>query len=69
MVVELRDKVGLVAGTGAEQLVTRGGINTMDEATQALLALGYSENDAAMALQSIDPILPTEERIKLALRG
>jgi len=69
MVVELRDKVGLVAGAEAESLVTRGGVNAADEAVQALLALGYSEADAMVALQNIDPSLPTEDRIKLALKG
>lgn len=69
MVVELRDKVGLVAGAGAEDLVTRGSVNTSDEAVQALLALGYSEADAQSALQHIDSALPTEERIKKALKG
>jgi Holliday junction DNA helicase RuvA len=69
MVVELRDKVGLVAGSEAENLVTRGGINSGDEAVQALLALGYSEADAMLAMQHIDPSLSTEDRIKLALKG
>lgn len=68
MVVELRDKVGLVAGSEAENLVTRGGVNSGDEAVQALLALGYSEADAMLALQTIDPSLATEDRIKLALK-
>lgn len=69
MVVELRDKVGLVAGQSAEDLVTRGGVNSADEAVQGLLALGYTETDAMLALQHVDPKLTTEERIKLALRG
>lgn len=69
MVVELRDKVGLVAGAAAEDIVTRGGLNASDEAVQALLALGYSEVDAQLALQKIDPKLSTEERITLALKG
>jgi Holliday junction DNA helicase RuvA len=69
MVVELRDKVGLAAGADAESLVTRGGVNMADEALQALLALGYTESDAQVALQNIDATLPTEERIKLALKG
>ena len=68
MVVELRDKVGLVAGADAENIVNRGSVNASDEATQALLALGYSESDATMALQNINPELPTEDRIKLALK-
>ena len=69
MVVELRDKVGLMATTGAEDIVTRGSINTADEAIQALVSLGYTEVDAQLALQHIDKTLPTEERIKLALKG
>ncbi len=69
IVVELRDKVGLVAGASAEDLVYRPGINTQDEAVEALVALGYSPQDATMALQKIDPALSTEERIKLALKG
>jgi len=69
MVVELRDKVGLMPGAAAEDVVGRGAANLTDEATQALLSLGYSEADAALALQNIDPSLPTEERIKQALKG
>ena len=69
MVVELRDKVGLSASQNAEDLVTRGGVNAADEAVQALLALGYTETDAMLALQHIDKALPTEDRIKQALRG
>lgn len=69
IVVELRDKVGLASTSEAEALITRGGINTSDEALQALISLGYSELDATNALQNIDPTLSTEERIKLALKG
>lgn len=69
MVVELRDKVGLAPGVQAEGIVSRGGVNTADEAVQALLALGYSDSDAQTALQNIDPTLSTEERIKLALKS
>lgn len=69
MVVELRDKVGLVASMEAEGIVSRGGVNMSDEAVQALVALGYSETDAQMALASIDSSLPTEERITRALKG
>lgn len=69
MVVELRDKVGLVAGVEAEGIVTRGGVNATDEAVQGLIALGYSDADAQRALQKIDAELPVEERIRLALKG
>lgn len=69
IVVELRDKVGLVASETAEGIVNRGGLDASDEAVQALVSLGYSEADAQTALNEIDKTLPSEERIKLALRG
>jgi holliday junction DNA helicase RuvA len=69
MVVELRDKVGLLASESAEDVVNRSGIDTQDEAVQALMALGYSEVDAMLALKHIDPTLTTEVRVKQALKG
>jgi Holliday junction DNA helicase RuvA len=68
LVVELRDKVGLVTGKQAEDLVNRSGINSSDEAVQALIALGYSELDAASVLSNIDSKLDLAERVKLALK-
>lgn len=69
IVVELRDKVGVVAGAGADSVVERSGISQADEAVQALVALGYEQTDAMIALQNIDKELPTEDRIKQALQG
>lgn len=69
IVVELRDKVGLAASDAAEGIVGRPGVNTQDEAVEALVSLGYSPQDATLALKDIDPELSTEERIKLALKG
>lgn len=69
IVVELRDKVGLLASDMAEDIVTRGGVDAEDEAAQALVALGYSEVDAMLALKNIDQSLSSEDRIKLALKG
>lgn len=70
VVVDLKDKVGLpgvdLAGTG---LLQTDGILRQDDAIEALVALGYSPQDAAKTLQSIDPELPVEERIKHALKG
>lgn len=68
IVVELRDKVGLDATEAAEGIVARPGIATGDEAVEALISLGYSPQDATTALKDIDATLPTEERIKLALK-
>ena len=69
MVVELRDKIGAPASDLAEDIVSRGGVNLQDEAVQALISLGYSEADAALALKHIDASLSVEDRIKAALRS
>lgn len=69
IVVELRDKVGAPVGEAAEGLVSRAGVNQQDEAWQALIALGFTEADAQIALNKVDANLPTEERIRLALKG
>lgn len=68
IVVELRDKVGLGVTDTAEGIVTRPGIGTGDEATEALISLGYSPQDAAAALKEIDKDLPIEDRVTLALK-
>lgn len=70
VVVELKDKVGLegvdLASTG---MLQGEGLLMKDEAVEALVTLGYSPQDAAKALTAIDASLPTEERIKQALKG
>ena len=70
VVVDLKDKVGLsgidLADTG---LLQSESFATQDEAAAALVALGYSAQDAALALRKVDPSLSVEDRIKQALRG
>lgn len=70
IVVDLKDKVGLegveLSSTG---LLQGQHVLLQDEAVEALVALGYSSQDAAVALQHVDPQLPTEDRIKQALRA
>lgn len=70
IVVELKDKVGLesidLSTTG---LLQGEGLLMKDEAVEALVSLGYSPQDAAQALHEVDPSLPAEDRIKLALKG
>ena len=39
------------------------------QAIAALVSLGYSQSEAALAVSKIDATLPVEEIIKLALRG
>lgn len=69
IVVELRDKVGLISSSNAEAIVGRSGDGDNDEAVEALLSLGYSIYDARTALTNIERSLPLEERITMALKG
>lgn len=69
IVVDLKDKVGLegvdLASTG---LLQGQGLLMQDEAVEALVALGYTPQDAGAALQGVDTSLSTEQRIKQALK-
>jgi holliday junction DNA helicase RuvA len=68
VVVELKDKVGLMGVDLESTGLLQGEANVgNDEAVEALVALGYSSQDAAKALHDVDPDLATEERIKRAL--
>jgi Holliday junction DNA helicase RuvA len=69
VVVDLKDKVGLVSSEDATGFLAVPSGNPNDEALQGLVALGYSVQDAAEALKGIDPKLSTEERIKQALKA
>jgi holliday junction DNA helicase RuvA len=69
VVVDLKDKVGLSASESATTFLHLPAANTSDEAVQALMALGFTPQDATTALDGIDKNLPTEERIKRALKG
>ncbi len=73
LVLELKDKVGrsfaggLSAGAvSATQAAPAGG---MAQAAAALTALGYTGSEAAEALAPLDPALPVQELVRLALRG
>ena len=75
IVLELKDKVakGFVDGISLENVA---GAASGEPATQsasqaiaALVSLGYSQSEAALAISKIDATLPVEEIIKLALRG
>ena len=67
VVVDLSDKVGL-----AVTVAQASGVSTApagDEALEALMALGYTLNDATVALESVPSELTTAERVTMALRG
>lgn len=70
VVVELKDKVGLAAvDLSMTDLLQSSTLAIGDEAAEALVALGFSAQDALKALQHIDANLALEERVTLALRG
>jgi holliday junction DNA helicase RuvA len=69
IVVELKDKVGLTGVDLATTGLLQGeGMLMKDEAVEALVSLGYAPQDAAAALVSVPTDLPTEDRIKRALK-
>lgn len=66
VVVDLSDKVGLavtVAHASGVPVVAAG-----DEALEALMALGYTLNDASVALEAVPLDAPTAERVRMALQ-
>ncbi|HTE57211.1 MAG TPA: Holliday junction branch migration protein RuvA [Verrucomicrobiae bacterium] len=67
VVVDLKDKVGLTSTADPSALFASNTIQ--DEATQALVALGYTVQDAQVALAKVDASLGIEGRIKQALKA
>ena len=75
IVLELKDKIAKgfvdgisledVAGASADTQASQGS----SQAIAALVSLGYSQSEAALAVSKIDAALPVEEIIKLALRS
>ena len=59
--ISLEDVAGASAQTPAAQ--------SSSQAIAALVSLGYSQSEAALAVSKIDATLPVEEIIKLALRS
>lgn len=68
VIVDLRDKVGIPSHYGATTTKYTTAEDANDEALDALMALGFSLKEASLALEKVDKSLPTEERIKLALK-
>ena len=75
IVMELKDKVakGFVDGISLEDVAGASAqtpaAQSSSQAIAALVSLGYSQSEAALAVSKIDATLPVEEIIKLALRG
>ena len=75
IVLELKDKVKKMAVSSGEMPLGGGDTGVVsasqnaEQAVQALCVLGYSQSEAAQAVAKLDSALPTEELIRLALRG
>lgn len=70
VVVDLSDKVGLPLRDDNSVLTgISHKIGHADEALEALMALGYSLNDATRALEGVSTELSTAERVTQALRA
>ena len=70
LVLELKDKVGTAAGIDFSQIAAVSAANgAAAQAVQALVALGYSQGEAAATLAKLDAGLPVEELIRQALRN
>jgi Holliday junction DNA helicase RuvA len=68
IVLELKEKVGAETGVEAGPAPAAGGSAHL-VARDALVELGYTVLEAEQALAAVDPDLPPEERIRLALRA
>jgi Holliday junction DNA helicase RuvA len=68
VLIELKDKVGLLSSLDESTLLVGDDSALQDEAVQALVALGYSVVDAVNSLKPIDTELSTKERVTLALK-
>jgi Holliday junction DNA helicase RuvA len=66
IVLELKEKLGAVAEPA---LAAVSDAPSHLVARDALVELGYTVMDAERALAEVDPDLPAEERVRLALRG
>lgn len=72
IVLELKDKVGAVSvGDGSQDVVSAASVSqgsNSSEAVEALVALGYSQSDAAVVVGSMDKSLSVDEMIRLGLK-
>lgn len=69
VVVDLKNKVGLLASEDATSFLQADGVDDNDDAVQALIALGYTVADAKLALSTVDKKLNLSERVSHVLKG
>jgi Holliday junction DNA helicase RuvA len=69
VVVDLKNKVGMLTSDDATDFLRDDVVGDNDEAVQALMALGYTLSDAKTALQPIDKTLDLQTRVSQVLKG
>ncbi len=68
VIIDLKDKVGLASDVSAGDMLDSG-YSGSDEAVSALVALGFSDQNAKKALSQVSKDLSVEDRVKQALRA
>lgn len=72
LILELKDKLAFAAGPGDEELALMAdapvGDTVLEEASAALAALGFAQNEILVALRGLESCQTSEEAIKMALK-
>lgn len=72
LILELKDKLAFAAGPGDEELALTTdapvGDTVLEEASAALAALGFAQNEILVALRGLESCQTSEEAIKMALK-
>lgn len=70
VVLELKDKMGSIGSSDVAAAAAAGSAEGTDsaEAVQALVALGYTQSDAAVVIGRLDPSLSVDEMIRIGLK-
>lgn len=70
VVLELKDKMGAIGSSDVAAAAAAGSAEGTDsaEAVQALVALGYTQSDAAVVIGRLDPSMSVDEMIRIGLK-
>lgn len=72
IVLELKDKVGAADIVSADDMVSIGNAGQSGnaaDAVAALYSLGFTQGEASLAVGKLDPQLPVEQLVKMALKS
>lgn len=72
IILELKDKVSAIPGVDSQTVVADtycASASSVKEAVQALVALGFTQSEASMAIRKLDSSLSAEQLIKEALKN